>query len=162
MAQRDGRRGSLLCSGWNLLFVHVADLEREFIRRFLQHVLPTGFMKVRYYGFMNPNCKVTLGHIQKHDRNNQRARQRFTQSCSQTPSAHHLFKLWRPAQAAFLDSAIENFGVVRIGGYRINQSLFSERLSLGAAAQRDGGRLGSSMELTNSLPNYYATPYLTL
>jgi len=24
----------------------------EFIRRFLQHVLPSGFMKVRYYGFM--------------------------------------------------------------------------------------------------------------
>jgi hypothetical protein len=35
----------------------------EFIRRFLQHVLPTGFMKVRYYGFMNSNCKVTLDHI---------------------------------------------------------------------------------------------------
>ena len=35
----------------------------EFSRRFLQHVLPTGFMKVRYYGFMNPNCKVTLDHI---------------------------------------------------------------------------------------------------
>jgi hypothetical protein len=35
----------------------------EFIRRFLQHVLPTGFMKVRYYGFLNPNCKVTLDHI---------------------------------------------------------------------------------------------------
>jgi len=30
----------------------------EFIRRFLQHVLPTGFMKVRYFGFMNPNCNV--------------------------------------------------------------------------------------------------------
>ena len=30
----------------------------EFIRRFLQHVLPTGFMKIRYYGFMNPNCKI--------------------------------------------------------------------------------------------------------
>jgi hypothetical protein len=35
----------------------------EFIRRFLQHVLPTGFMKVRYYGFMNPNCKLALDHI---------------------------------------------------------------------------------------------------
>lgn len=35
----------------------------EFIRRFLQHVLPTGFMKVRYFGFMNPNCKVTLDTI---------------------------------------------------------------------------------------------------
>ena len=30
----------------------------EFIRRFLQHVLPSGFMKVRYYGFMSPNCKI--------------------------------------------------------------------------------------------------------
>jgi len=35
----------------------------EFIRRFLQHVLPTGFMKVRYYGFMNPNSGVALDHI---------------------------------------------------------------------------------------------------
>jgi hypothetical protein len=35
----------------------------EFIRRFLQHVLPTGFMKVRYYGFMNPSCAISLDHI---------------------------------------------------------------------------------------------------
>ncbi len=35
----------------------------EFIRRFLQHVLPTGFMKVRYYGFLNPNCKTPLDKI---------------------------------------------------------------------------------------------------
>jgi hypothetical protein len=27
----------------------------EFIRRFLQHVLPTGFMKVCYYGFLSPS-----------------------------------------------------------------------------------------------------------
>ena len=32
----------------------------EFMRRFLQHVLPTGFMKVRYYGFMNPASSVEL------------------------------------------------------------------------------------------------------
>jgi hypothetical protein len=30
----------------------------EFIRRFIQHVLPCGFMKVRHYGFMNPNCAI--------------------------------------------------------------------------------------------------------
>ena len=30
----------------------------EFIRRFLQHVLPPGFMKVRYYGFMGSGCKI--------------------------------------------------------------------------------------------------------
>lgn len=35
----------------------------EFIRRFLQHVLPTGFMKIRYYGFLNPNCSVSLEKI---------------------------------------------------------------------------------------------------
>jgi hypothetical protein len=35
----------------------------EFIRRFLQHVLPSGFMKIRYYGFMNPNCKIALDRI---------------------------------------------------------------------------------------------------
>jgi hypothetical protein len=32
----------------------------EFIRRFLQHVLPTGFMKVRYYGFLSPGSSVSL------------------------------------------------------------------------------------------------------
>ncbi|KAF0216306.1 MAG: hypothetical protein FD174_3760 [Geobacteraceae bacterium] len=37
------------------------DLEvMEFMRRFLQHVLPTGFMKVRYYGFMSPNSAIPL------------------------------------------------------------------------------------------------------
>lgn len=30
----------------------------EFIRRFLQHVLPTGFMKVRHYGFMSSSCPI--------------------------------------------------------------------------------------------------------
>ncbi len=32
----------------------------EFIRRFLQHVLPKGFMKIRYYGFMNSVCAMAL------------------------------------------------------------------------------------------------------
>ena len=32
----------------------------HFISRFLQHVLPSGFMKVRHYGFMNANCAVSL------------------------------------------------------------------------------------------------------
>lgn len=31
----------------------------EFIRRFLQHVLPTGLQKVRHYGFMHPRSKVS-------------------------------------------------------------------------------------------------------
>ncbi len=32
----------------------------EFIRRFLQHVLPSGFQKVRHYGFASPNAKLSL------------------------------------------------------------------------------------------------------
>jgi hypothetical protein len=35
----------------------------EFIRRFLQHVLPTGFMKVRYFGFANPASSISRNHI---------------------------------------------------------------------------------------------------
>jgi hypothetical protein len=35
----------------------------EFMRRFLQHVLPTGFMKVRYYGFLSPSFSVPLEEV---------------------------------------------------------------------------------------------------
>ena len=35
----------------------------EFMRRFLQHVLPRGFMKVRYYGFLSPSSTVPLEEI---------------------------------------------------------------------------------------------------
>ncbi len=35
----------------------------EFMRRFLQHVLPSGFMKIRYYGFLSPTCRVSLEQI---------------------------------------------------------------------------------------------------
>jgi len=35
----------------------------EFLRRFLQHVLPTGFMKIRYYGFLNASCSTPLEKI---------------------------------------------------------------------------------------------------
>lgn len=37
----------------------------EFIRRFLQHVLPKGFMKVRYYGFMSRSCAIALETVRK-------------------------------------------------------------------------------------------------
>jgi hypothetical protein len=32
----------------------------EFLRRYLQHVLPTGFQKVRYYGFLSPAGAIAL------------------------------------------------------------------------------------------------------
>lgn len=35
----------------------------EFMRRFLQHVLPAGFMKVRHYGFMSANCAVSISRL---------------------------------------------------------------------------------------------------
>jgi len=35
----------------------------EFIRRYLQHVLPTGFMKIRYYGFLGSGSSLTLDDV---------------------------------------------------------------------------------------------------
>jgi hypothetical protein len=39
-------------------------LEGEaFVRAFAQHILPPGLQKVRYYGFMSPNCKLQLANV---------------------------------------------------------------------------------------------------
>jgi hypothetical protein len=37
----------------------------EFIRRFLQHVLPAGFMKIRHYGFLNPNSSFSINWLRE-------------------------------------------------------------------------------------------------
>jgi hypothetical protein len=37
----------------------------EFMRRYLEHVLPRGFVKVRHYGFLSPNCAVPLQRIRE-------------------------------------------------------------------------------------------------
>ena len=37
----------------------------EFIRRFLQHVLPKGFVKVRYFGFFAPGCRNRLAALRQ-------------------------------------------------------------------------------------------------
>jgi hypothetical protein len=37
----------------------------EFIHRFLQHVLPRGFVKVRYYGFLSSGCRQQLAVIRQ-------------------------------------------------------------------------------------------------
>lgn len=37
----------------------------EFIRRFLQHVLPKGFTKIRHFGFLAPNCKAPIQRIRE-------------------------------------------------------------------------------------------------
>jgi hypothetical protein len=36
----------------------------EFIHRFLQHVLPRGFMKVRYFGFLSPSFSMPFDELQ--------------------------------------------------------------------------------------------------
>jgi hypothetical protein len=35
----------------------------EFLRRFLQHVLPHGFMKVRHFGLLHASCAIPLASI---------------------------------------------------------------------------------------------------
>ena len=35
----------------------------EFMRRFLTHVLPSGFMKIRYFGFLGSSAKITLEQV---------------------------------------------------------------------------------------------------
>ncbi|MEI8355865.1 MAG: IS91 family transposase [Deltaproteobacteria bacterium] len=37
---------------------------KEFLRRYLQHVLPQGFHKVRYYGLLSPRNRTTLERLQ--------------------------------------------------------------------------------------------------
>ena len=37
----------------------------EFLRRFLQHTLPDGFMKIRYYGFLHPNSRYDIQDIRE-------------------------------------------------------------------------------------------------
>lgn len=45
---------------------HSSTLDAErFISRFLQHVLPKGFVKVRYYGFLSPRKRDLLGVIKE-------------------------------------------------------------------------------------------------
>lgn len=36
---------------------------QEFVRGFVQHVLPKGFQKVRYYGWMSPNSRIDLEEV---------------------------------------------------------------------------------------------------
>ena len=36
----------------------------EFIRRYLMHVLPAGFMRIRYYGFMGSGCSLPHSRIE--------------------------------------------------------------------------------------------------
>jgi len=46
----------------------------EFLRRFLQHVLPAGFQKVRHYGFLSPNSATAIEAVRWPDHFAQRGR----------------------------------------------------------------------------------------
>ena len=48
-----------------------------FIQRFLAHVLPPGFVKIRYYGLFSPSRRAVLQHI--------RARLAWHRRCNRTP-----------------------------------------------------------------------------
>jgi hypothetical protein len=59
--ERRGQGRPAKCKNKSVPFSVLLTLDPlEFIRRFLQHVLPKGFMKVRYYGFLSPTTKVPL------------------------------------------------------------------------------------------------------
>ena len=36
---------------------------QQFVSGFVQHILPSGFQKIRYYGFMSPNCKLKMENV---------------------------------------------------------------------------------------------------
>jgi len=52
------------CSGGDQIKTMTVSAE-EFIRRFLQHVLPAGFHKVRYYGLWSPSNRKKLLEVQQ-------------------------------------------------------------------------------------------------
>lgn len=53
-------------------------MHTEFIRRYLMHVLPSGFQKIRYYGFLNNRMKQKNLKLIFKLQNGQRFKQRFT------------------------------------------------------------------------------------
>ena len=54
----------------------------EFLRRFLQHVLPSGFQKVRHYGFLSPNSGTPIEAVRSADHVAQQPRSGLPPACS--------------------------------------------------------------------------------
>jgi hypothetical protein len=78
---------------------------QEFIRRFLQHVLPTGFVKVRYYGLFSPGHRHLLQQVQQlldipvaptSTRSPKSTPAASTVSCPTCGSPMHLVQIFRP------------------------------------------------------------------
>ena len=65
MAVADNQRKSLSSNDDGVFGRHTLTLAaNEFIRRFLQHVLPSGVHKVRYYGLWAPSHRRFLHQVQ--------------------------------------------------------------------------------------------------
>jgi hypothetical protein len=64
---------------------HCTIHAEEFIRRFLQHVLPKGFVKVRYYGFFSHGNRDLLNQIRRLIGNGNIAKQTTPQQAHPTP-----------------------------------------------------------------------------
>lgn len=62
----------------------------EFVRRFMMHVLPPGFQKIRYYGFLNNRYRKDnlelIFRLQGH--------QRFRSMLAGLPMDEVLYKVW--------------------------------------------------------------------
>ncbi|MBQ4847934.1 transposase [Pseudoalteromonas sp. MMG005] len=60
---------------------------KEFLRRYLQHVLPKGFMRIRHYGFLaNACCKRTLALIKGQEPNLCKVKKKKAEAAS--PPSH--------------------------------------------------------------------------
>ena len=68
-----------------------------FIHRFLQHVLPSGFMKVRYYGFVSPSFAMPLDADQGSRGDGAGLRAAARPGSDRTTPADVLPTLWGPA-----------------------------------------------------------------
>jgi len=77
----------------------------EFIRRFLQHVLPTGFMKVRHYGFMSPTSSVELDEIKALIELSYGFENEEAADGDYTCAVHGMSTLWGHAEIQVMDSA---------------------------------------------------------
>jgi hypothetical protein len=66
---------------------------REFIRRFLQHVLPKGFHKVRYYGLWAPGNRKHLRRLReelgRHEQSESSEREESLEEAKSLPSDRH-------------------------------------------------------------------------
>jgi hypothetical protein len=98
--RKSGSRRSRTCT------VHA----HEFLRRFLQHVLPAGFQKVRYYGFVSPNARSSTEKLRWLLA--LRAGQNFVLHARQTP----LITSPPPLRCAACSGRLSIIGVVRFAG----------------------------------------------